>query len=959
MRRTILALAACTAGLFGCGGGGNPEDSAKNPSNEVRTPASVVVFDRTPPEDIVDPDTRSSIISLGAGSRAEPLTDALDVSVKSNASGYEVTFASGKFTGGSFFSDLNLQPASFNIYSTSRVLQGFSTTQFEGSIGLAGAHAYATSIQWLTESGMGSVGIGQWKYYGDYQPGYFSGLKSVRGAFLVGKSTPSSDVARVASGVYAGFSQAGVDAYYVDVNDQLTANASVDYDATAKTVTIRLSRFNYWNSYFGQNGRWSVTWSEPRSASYLPDSLSCSGTVSSAGLFSCRFESNLSGTLKGKFFGPGGQIIAGTFSLTGMAATFGTDGVAGGFITQRSTAATMPPAASPTWTLGVGRIEAQGYVAQWTGAKLQARVSVADTQAPNIAVIDKAGWINPNARLTKLDAQTYEVNLSARPSAQVGTRTGEVEIRLCQDDPLICAQPVAGSPWKRAYQIVDQKYPGPDPVFAPGALDAVAYAGQSLILTPRVSFSQPSVAWGGYSNMQYQYTVTDAGIFDVPYYSTGVWYNEMPSSFANSPRFDLKSDLEVGVYEGAVKLAICGYQAGKNDCLPVEHPVVEIPYKVTVKSWEDLRPLSIAPEISALVNKRGSPSERLTFPLVTDPQKISVRWKIPFSATVGKQMIGQGFFYNTAYQSNDQQRLDVYRESDGKLLWSRMFSTRSSDSLYGRSFTVDASNARLYVQSGDIGRQFVLQVFEPLTGRLVFEKDCGTQCVRYWDEVYDHGWVARTFDYSTRGLGLWIYDERTDTLITTPEHDSFSSELNATEIAKIREVFFSGVDASPTTPAASVSSQCGSQRSLSPSPALYRPSGQDACYVPALGIPTWSLPASTLPSWPAWPSSIDAMAAAGTVIYYADNTIFFRDSADGHELARMPGTSSYFMARTANLLFVGGERIEAIDIATRQVVWTLPYPGEVMAISNAGVLYVQIKLGSTVDYWHLVAINLR
>jgi hypothetical protein len=31
----------------------------------------------------------------------------------------------------------------------------------------------------------------------------------------------------------------------------------------------------------------------------------------------------------------------------------------------------------------------------------------------------------------------------------------------------------------------------------------------------------------------------------------------------------------------------------------------------------------------------------------------------------------------------------------------------------------------------------------------------------------------------------------------------------------------------------------------------------------------------------------------------------------------------------------------------------------VLAISNTGVLYVQLKLGTMIDTWYLVAVNLR
>ena len=69
----------------------------------------------------------------------------------------------------------------------------------------------------------------------------------------------------------------------------------------------------------------------------------------------------------------------------------------------------------------------------------------------NAAVIDAAG-VFEYTDITRTSDTTFtgKFVLSRRLSA--GTHSGALEVRVCEDDPLTCAKPVSGSPWRLRYQ---------------------------------------------------------------------------------------------------------------------------------------------------------------------------------------------------------------------------------------------------------------------------------------------------------------------------------------------------------------------------------------------------------------------------------------------------------------------------------------------------------------------------
>lgn len=65
----------------------------------------------------------------------------------------------------------------------------------------------------------------------------------------------------------------------------------------------------------------------------------------------------------------------------------------------------------------------------------------------NIGILESKGLISPKVQITALNQMEYLARLSLAGTIKPGTHQSQVEVRLCEDDPLTCAKPIEGSPW--------------------------------------------------------------------------------------------------------------------------------------------------------------------------------------------------------------------------------------------------------------------------------------------------------------------------------------------------------------------------------------------------------------------------------------------------------------------------------------------------------------------------------
>jgi hypothetical protein len=1002
--RRMLALATLSAlgALSACGGGGGGSDSAPPAAPANATPpdtaasAASTPTDPTPPVTLALPAAPDVVITPDSGAYATALSldfvtsrvgvtslytarAQVPISLSGQASGLQLSFQPGSIGSDLFMGDLVLPAATVSLQPTAQVLKGVRSTQFTGGASVNTEQGYGASVQWYTAAGIGTVGLGHWKYIGDTQrtfpPSYFNpGTRLVLGAFLVG--TPSSDAAgaAVASGRYAGHLQAGTDdGRWFDSFDQAVSDVSVDVDATAHRIVIRLSSAAFLTGTMSYP-RLSMQWLTSASTLWLKQAWSCSGEIDpSNGRFSCAFGIDGVQRIQGRFFGKQAESLGGTFAMSYFNGSFDDRPlVVGGIVAKRIT--TLPVAGTGTpWLLDASRLDFQSVVGQ-PARPLILRVTAPAAPAlpPQAAAIDPSGNVFPDVSVTPVEGNplAFDLRLSAQAVKQVGLRSGRLQLRLCHDDPLVCLQPVAGAPMDLPFTLTTSPVPGPGVVFAPSVLQGLTYEGQGLNLGVQALIDQPRAdGWDNttFSQQQYGYTIVSSGLLE-PFQPTGTWTNQEPDTFSQGALgFKVPDNTSVGLYTGVITIQVCGLGA-VGDCLPVEQPLVNLPFQIEVKSWTDLRALAVPASIASLPNGRGNFEARRTLPITVDPARISVRWKadFPYNTYTGgptRPGVGQGFLFGTRVDG-DTYTLIVHDEATGQVRWTRPLPKPGDFANgYSQDYSITASNQRIFVLMGYGQQSYVLTVYDAQSGKQVFQRECPT-CQRVWAQEYGQGWAALNGGGNTRPLGLWLYDDRTDTLSDgMAPGDRSPLVLNAAERELIRSRFF-GPGALPARQAG-VSDTCSGDDNLSGRPWLTF-IGNVVCHAPAWGGVDWSVGSlDTQPAgeWPGYPySTVSPLEADGSLLYIPGTDLIVRRSSDGALLQRLPNVASAYeampVARTNNLVFIGGEQIRAYDLSTLKPVWTLPFKGEVAGISNAGVLYVVLKLGDTMANWHIVAVNL-
>ena len=88
-----------------------------------------------------------------------------------------------------------------------------------------------------------------------------------------------------------------------------------------------------------------------------------------------------------------------------------------------------------------------------TTAAVQATATCNFPGIVNAAIIDNKGVFDPNTGLSAASSYSYTAQLRTAQTLQAGVYEGALEIRLCKDDPKVCAQPHQGSPWRLPYRI--------------------------------------------------------------------------------------------------------------------------------------------------------------------------------------------------------------------------------------------------------------------------------------------------------------------------------------------------------------------------------------------------------------------------------------------------------------------------------------------------------------------------
>lgn len=69
-------------------------------------------------------------------------------------------------------------------------------------------------------------------------------------------------------------------------------------------------------------------------------------------------------------------------------------------------------------------------------------------KAFNVALVDSVGLVSTDVKFVPVSQLEYRADLQTSTVLSVGVHTSTLELRLCEDDPQVCKQPLPGSPWK-------------------------------------------------------------------------------------------------------------------------------------------------------------------------------------------------------------------------------------------------------------------------------------------------------------------------------------------------------------------------------------------------------------------------------------------------------------------------------------------------------------------------------
>lgn len=332
-----------------------------NLSGSVYGGVAFVFVDPPPPQVIpksVDPNVQSYLAALGslsenAGEQTVPATGDATVTVSSYERvdelpiHYDATLQLNELQHdeiayGAGFSSLQ-QSLSLTRHVEGTVA-GFDLDRYDGVLPMASGRSNVGMDIIIAARSDFEVGIGNWKYIGGEQVGYWSGIPAARGSFILGEPTDAAEIQEVSSGTYEGFSHGGLEfeLLFIQAFEEFSSAAHVTYDETTHELTLTLDGFQTYEGSLdtlAMISNWPVFEAGPTNALNAGAIFSCVLTVDpGTNEFSCELSyggSEPSGTFKGKFYGPEGNEIAGTFALTGLIRYSLYDGMVGAVALKR------------------------------------------------------------------------------------------------------------------------------------------------------------------------------------------------------------------------------------------------------------------------------------------------------------------------------------------------------------------------------------------------------------------------------------------------------------------------------------------------------------------------------------------------------------------------------------------------------------------------------------------------
>jgi len=591
----------------------------------------------------------------------------------------------------------------------------------------------------------------------------------------------------------------------------------------------------------------------------------------------------------------------------------------------------------------------EGYVTPFT---ISAVANKTFSTPVNIGVVDKNGVVLAAVEASKHE-NTYSARLMSSDLLKLGTHATSLEVRLCEDDPMSCKKPLAGSPW--FVPVTVNVKPAAEAKarlsLSPAAFDLTREEGELLNLTMIGALSAPEIGTqaiyalisdpttrliaatgSGDANTAQQITVKTRGVSLAP-----------------------------GNYSTNLKLELCYDIVCQK---PVAGSPWAIPLKVAVSALTNLKPLSPEPTLASWSTYRGNALRNAYLPATFDPANFSRRFSIAsrynYSSLPTSLAIDNGKVFMVR-QTPEGQMLEAISEETGKLVWSVNFGPAGDGTTYVTSPA--AANGRLYVNSGlrNSGGQDFLYVLDQVDGKLLHKIPMGVNAASRPPAVAGNFLLQVA---GTENLGMSNFDAIT----AQPVWESHSSTAGTAAVSFDSSFAYlytfshiQGINLSDGSTAFMHSAQLPAYKPRRPTVVL---SGHRHAFINADDRIVAFDTVSRAPAWEVMGAFTGDPAYAKNVLYAIEGGKFLeaRDGATGallwsaefepiDNLGLSYNTDEILV--TENLAFISGTtKTIAIDLTTKKVVWSHPLGGSI-SISKNAILYILT--------WNdeLRAINLR
>ena len=609
--------------------------------------------------------------------------------------------------------------------------------------------------------------------------------------------------------------------------------------------------------------------------------------------------------------------------------------------TTPGTGGTVPAAPDGTWLrLTPGSVALKSYPGETTRFTIKATSGRTFDKPFNVAVIDSQGVVSPQISISKQTDLEYIVGLQTAARA-AGTHTTRLEVRLCEDDPVVCAKPLPGSPWyvPLTVDVATAAQAQERMTMMPAAIDLVTYEGEPRSFPLEVK-----------ANAAFDVPIR-VGVFD----STGVIAPDVTISQSGpgqyAARMSTASTLARGEHTASLEVRVC-YDDPRNCTSPVSGSPWRVPLKVTVKAGTNLTPLAVIPALAPWSSYNGNAAQNAYVPARFEPAVFTRRWSKPESelGTISAPAVDNGKVFAIRGSMFSNQQLVAIDEASGAVLW------RHEMGAAGKVNPPAAADGKVFVTS--TLPMIMLQVFDQASGGLLHTKTMSIMSECRPGPTVAAGMVYSAFDRLSR------FNPVTNTLewrnASAADSDPCSPSVEGSLAYGYTPDQVYALNTADGSIAYTIADQGGRTQGAKSAPLVLADGmGFVTAGTRLLGFDL----RSRTRAWVAEGKPVGQPAVANGIVYsLAEDGTALEARAAATGLLQWKsasltnwsfGTPYARMAVTSNLVFASSATATvALDLATHQVVWSYPLGGD-LAISDRGVLYIFGPTGKQ------AAINLR